>query len=177
MATGLDGIIPTLERTPGVLRGLLLGLPDDAVRGNYGPGTWSAYEVVGHLIVGERLDWLPRTRHILRFGTTRPFDPFPHDATIRPESGGPLAGLLDEFERLRAEGLRELQALDLRAEDLSRRGLHPALGEVTLGQLLATWAAHDLHHVRQACLALAWGLRDEVGPWREYLNTFRHGRG
>lgn len=168
----LARILPTLERTPGVMRALLQGLPDGAVQGNYGPGTWSAYEVLGHLIIGERLDWIPRARIILAHGTSRAFDPFPHDATIRPESGRSLADLLSEFESLRAESLRALAAMGLRDADLDRRGLHPALGEVTLGQLLATSAAHDLHHIRQACLALAWSMRDEVGPWRAYLNTF-----
>lgn len=168
----LAKILPTLERTPGVLRALLQGLPEDAVRGNYGPGTWSAYEVVGHLIVGEKLDWVPRARIILAHGTSRAFDPFPHDATIGPESGRGVSDLLDEFEALRAESLRALAAMNLRDADLGRRGLHPALGEVALGQLLTTWAAHDLHHVRQACLALAWQMRDEVGPWRAYINTF-----
>ncbi|MCE7974555.1 MAG: DinB family protein [Leptolyngbya sp. PLA1] len=154
------------------MRALLEGLPDDAVRGNYGPGTWSAYEVVGHLIIGEQLDWIPRARIILAHGTSRAFDPFPHDATIRPESGRSLADLLDEFESLRAGSLGALTAMGLTDADLGRRGLHPALGEVTLGQLLTTCAAHDLHHIRQACLALAWSMRDEVGPWRAYLNTF-----
>lgn len=174
----LARILPTLERTPGVLRALLAGLPDVAVRGNYGPGTWSAYEVVGHLIIGERLDWIPRARIILEHGTARAFDPFPHDATIRPDSGRSLARLLDEFESLRLESLRALAAKNLCDADLGRRGLHPALGEVTLGQLLTTCAAHDLHHIRQACLALAWSMRDEVGPWRTYINTFeRPGEG
>jgi len=165
-------ILPTLERTPGVLRALLAGLPDAAVRGNYGTGTWSAYEVVGHLIIGERLDWIPRAKIILEHGTSRAFEPFPHDATIKPESGRSLASLLDEFELLRLESLRALAAMRLHDADLDRRGLHPALGEVTLGQLLTTCAAHDLHHIRQACLSLAWSMRDDVGPWRAYINTF-----
>ncbi|GJQ28950.1 MAG: hypothetical protein HBSAPP03_08340 [Phycisphaerae bacterium] len=168
----LDDIIATLERTPGVLRVLLAGLPQDAVRGNYGDGTWSAYEVVGHLIVGEETDWMPRVRRILDHGTGRAFDPFPHNATIRPDEGMALAELLDGFASIRAANLRDLRGLKLTPAQLALRGLHPALGEVTLGQLLATWAAHDLHHVRQACLALAWRYRDEVGPWRTYLNTF-----
>lgn len=168
----LDDITATLERTPGVLRTLLAGLPPDAVRGRYGDGTWSAYEVVGHLIVGEETDWMPRVRRILEHGTGRAFDPFPHDATIRPDEGMALTELLDGFAAIRAANLRDLRALHLTPGQLTLRGLHPALGEVTLGQLLATWAAHDLHHVRQACLALAWRYRDEVGPWRAYLNTF-----
>ncbi len=168
----LRSVLPTLDHTPGVLRALLDGLPEEGSRSTYGPGTWCAYEVLGHLIVGEKTDWMPRARIILAHGSARPFDPFPHDATIRPESGRSVGELLDEFERLRSANLVELRGLNLTSEDLSRKGTHPALGEVTLGQLLATWAAHDLHHIRQACLAMAWPLREEVGPWRAYINTF-----
>ncbi len=168
----LAEIVATLERTPHVMRELLRGLSPERLTANYGDGTWSAYEVLGHLIVGEREDWLPRIVRILDEGVTRPFDPFPHDATIGPASGRSAQDLLDEFASLRDAGLRALAELRLTPEHMDRRGVHPAFGEVTLGQLLATWAAHDLHHVRQACLALAWPLRDAVGPWRAYLNTF-----
>lgn len=168
----LDRIIPTLERTPGVMRSLLSGLSDAAAGSNYGPGTWCAYEVLGHLIIGEQFDWMPRVRCILEHGTARAFDPFPHDATIKPASGRPLGDLLNVFAALRAGNLRDLHALNLAPAQLALRGRHPALGEVTLSHLLATWAAHDLHHIRQACLALAWPLREHVGPWREYINTF-----
>jgi len=163
--------VQTLERTPRVLCSLLDGVSGDAARSNYGPGTWSAYEVVGHLIIGEREDWIPRASIILEHGTSRPFDPFPHDATIRPDSGRLLHDLLDEFDALRRASLDALRAMNLTPAHLALTGTHPALGEVTLGQLLATWAAHDLHHIRQACLALAWRFRDDVGPWRAYLNT------
>lgn len=168
----LNTFASRLARTPGVLRCLLELAEPSLARSNYGPGTWCAYEVLGHLIVGEKTDWMPRARIILAHGTGRPFDPFPHDATIRPESGRGVGALLDEFERLRAANLDELRGLNLASEDLARKGMHPALGEVTLGQLLATWAAHDLHHIRQACLAMAWPLREDVGPWRAYINTF-----
>lgn len=167
----LDQVVQTLERTPGVLRSLLDDVPGDAARSNYGPGTWSAYEVVGHLIVGEREDWIPRVQIIIDAGTSRPFDPFPHDATIRPESGRSLHDLLDEFEQLRRKSLDTLRAMHIASKHLGLTGTHPAFGEVTLGELLSTWAAHDLHHIRQACLALAWRFRDDVGPWRNYINT------
>lgn len=173
----LPHTLATLERTPGVVRALLDGLPSAMLAHNYGPGTWSAYEVVGHLIIGERLDWMPRVRIILAHGMNRPFDPFPHEATIRADSGRNIADLLNEFDRLRAASLRELRALALTPAQLALKGMHPALGEVTLGQLLATWAAHDLHHLRQACLALMWPGREQVGPWRAYLNSFAHTRG
>lgn len=166
----LSRTIEILERTPGVLRSLLSGLHDFWVRAGYGPGTWSAVQVVGHLIVGERDDWIPRLRRILEHGESVPFDPFPHDATAAAP-GTPLAELLDEFELLRAANLRELCAMDLSRVDLERTGTHPAFGRVTVSELLSTWGVHDLHHVRQISLAMAWQYRDAVGPWREYLNT------
>jgi hypothetical protein len=167
----LPDAVDMLQRTPGVLRALLGGLPASWTHGNYGPGTWSAYEVVGHLIAAERDDWFPRIRRILDRGESTPFDPFPHNATTPPGSGPPLVALLDEFASLRARSLRDLESLRLTPADLARAGTHPALGRVTLGQLLATWTVHDLHHLRQAALAMAWQYRDEVGPWRAYLNT------
>jgi hypothetical protein len=161
-----------LDRTPAVLRSLLLGVSDFWTRANYGDGTWSAAQVVGHLIVAERDDWLPRLRRILEHGESVPFDPFPHDATIAC-AGTPMADLLDEFERSRAASLRDLKAMNLSPSDLGRTGTHPAFGCVTAAQLLATWTVHDLHHLRQISLAMAWQYRDAVGPWREYLNTLR----
>lgn len=160
-----------LERTPAVLRTLLLGLSDSWTHGNYGEGTWSGYQVVGHLIVAERDDWVPRLRRIMEHGERRPFDPFPHDATAARGSAVPLSELLDEFRRARETSLRDLRALNLTPADLARTGTHPALGRVTAGQLLSTWAVHDLHHLRQICLAMAWQSREDVGPWRAYLNT------
>lgn len=164
----LSQTLEILDRTPGVLRALLHDLSASWTGGNYGEGTWSANQVVGHLIVAEREDWMPRLRRILEDGETRAFDPFPHDATL---GGMPLADLLDEFERLRALSVRDLRALGLSAADLARTGVHPSLGRVTAGELLATWAVHDLHHLRQICLAMAWQYREAVGPWRAYLNT------
>lgn len=169
----MNDLLQTLEildRTPVVLRSLLLGVSDFWTHASYGKGTWCAYEVVGHLIVGEREDWIPRLRRILEHGESRPFEPFPHNATIAPGTAT-LSTLLDEFHRLRAANVQALRALNLTPADLARTGTHPALGPVTAGQLLATWAVHDLHHIRQACLAMAWQYRDEVGPWRAYLNT------
>jgi hypothetical protein len=157
-----------LKRTPAVLRSLLLGVSESWSHGRYGEGTWSAFEVVGHLIVAERDDWMPRLKRILEHGETRPFDPFPHDATA---THGTLAELLDEFARLRTASITDLCSLRLSSIDLDRTGMHPALGRVSAGQLLATWAVHDLHHIRQACKAMAWQYRGDVGPWRAYLNT------
>ena len=170
-AFSLPRTIDTLERTPPTLRTLLTGLDPALTQANYGEGTWSAYEVVSHLIVGEREDWIPRARIILDHGTTRPFDPFPHDAAIHPSCGRPLEDLLDEFTTLRGANLQALRAMQLSPDQLTLKGTHPALGQVTLAQLLATWATHDLHHTRQICRALAYQSRDLVGPWRDYLNT------
>ena len=171
MQFSLTRTVSVLERTPRVLDTLLRGLDPALTLSDYGPGTWSAYNVVGHLIIGEREDWIPRARRILEHGTARAFEPFPHDATIRPESGRSLASLLDEFAALRAESLRALAAMRLGPSELSLKGRHPAFGEVTMQQLLATWEVHDVHHIRQACTAIAYQSRELVGPWRAYINT------
>jgi hypothetical protein len=167
----LTDTLDVLERTPAVLHALLAGVADTWTAHGYGPGTWSAREVVGHLVAAERADWVPRLHRILEHGEAVPFDPFPHDATAAAEPGAGLASLLDEFAALRAGNVRAVRALRLAPADLERTGTHPALGRVTAGQLLATWAVHDLHHTRQICLAMAWQARDAVGPWRAYLNT------
>ncbi|MFZ4573801.1 MAG: GNAT family N-acetyltransferase [Phycisphaerales bacterium] len=161
--------LAVLERTPGVLDALLRGVPSEWTQHNYGERTWCAREVVGHLIVAERDDWVPRLTRIIECGETRPFDPFPHDSTVN--TGVLLDELLDEFARLRQRSLREVAAMNLTPVVQCRTGIHPALGRVTVAQLLATWAVHDLHHLRQIALAMAWQYRDSVGPWREYLNT------
>ncbi|HYD01381.1 MAG TPA: DinB family protein [Phycisphaerales bacterium] len=171
----LTRTLEVIERTPDVLRAMLAGMPREWTNGNYGEGTWSAHEVVGHLIVAERDDWVPRLRRIMEHGEAVPFDPFPHDATA--SAGRSIDELLEEFAILRAASLRAVASLSLNASDLARTGMHPALGRVTLEQLLATWAVHDLHHIRQACMAMAWQARDAVGPWRAYLNTLAPRRG
>ena len=162
-----------LERTPGVLVALLRGTPAAWTQRNYGEGTWCAYEVVGHLIAAERDDWMARLRRILEHGESRPFDPFGHDLTVKPDSGVAMEKLLDEFAGMRRANLREVAAMNLTPVVQGRTGTHPALGRVTAAQLLATWAVHDLHHIRQACLAMAWQYREKVGPWRAYLNTLK----
>lgn len=173
MDFSLARTVSMLERTPAVLSAMLAGLDEELTHRNYGDGTWSAYEVVGHLLIGERDDWIPRLRIILGHGTARPFDPFPHDATVSPDSGRSLDDLLEEFADSRAENLDALGAMRLTGAHLALRGTHPGLGEVTLAQLLATWATHDVHHVRQVCQAVAHRSRELVGPWRNYINTLR----
>jgi hypothetical protein len=160
---------PILRRTPAALDALLRDLPEPWIRGDRGPGTWSPFDIVGHLCHGERTDWIPRARRILEHGPAVPFEPFDREAMKTLDAGKPLAQVLDEFAALRAGNLEALEALRLREEDLAREGLHPALGRVTLGQLLATWVAHDLDHLGQIARTLAHRHRDAVGPWRAYL--------
>lgn len=161
--------VAILARTPATLDVLLRDLPDGWIAAHEGGDTWSPFDVIGHLIHGERTDWMPRVRIILEHGEARAFDPFDRSAQFSASEGRTLASLLDELATLRRESLRELAALRLTNADLDRRGLHPALGVVTLGQLLATWVAHDLDHVMQISRVLARQYSDEVGPWRAYL--------
>jgi len=167
----LDETIAVLTRTPATVDALLRGLPASWVRSNEGKDTWSAFDIVGHLIVGERTDWMPRVRVILESGEARPFDPFDRFAQLKESQNKSLEQLLDDFARLRRENVAALQALNLQPEDFSRRGRHPALGVVTLSQLLATWAVHDLTHVHQLSRVMAHQYREAVGPWSEYLGV------
>lgn len=148
---------------------MLEGLGPEWTDRDYGTGTWHAREVVAHLIFGERTDWLPRLRHILKHGDRSPFDPFDR-AGHAPLLSHSLAELLDLFERERADGLRELAALKLTEADLSRAGRHPALGGITVGNLLATWVVHDLNHIAQISKAMAYQFKTQAGPWERYLS-------
>ena len=139
----------------------------------YHTGTWNAFDIVGHLISGERTDWMPRVGIMLENGEARPFDPFDRFAQLKESQDKSLEQLLDDFARLRRENLAALQALNLQHEDLTRRGRHPALGVVTLSELLATWAVHDLTHVHQLSRVMAHQYRDTVGPWRAYLGVLQ----
>ena len=165
--------IAVLTRTPTTLDALLRSLPDVWVQRNEGKDTWSAFDIVGHLIFGERTDWMPRARIILESGEARPFDPFDRFAQAKESQGKSLEQLLDEFARLRKENLAALQALNLQPQDLKRRGRHPALGVVTLSELLATWAVHDLTHVHQLSRVMAHQYRHAVGPWSAYLGVLQ----
>ncbi len=173
MEHNLNHTIAILSRTPAALNALLRDLPETWTLQNEGENTWSAFDVVGHLIHAERTDWMPRAKVILQFGETKKFEPFDRWAQKRESEGKSLEQLLDEFARLRSEGLTELRALNLRQEDFERRGLHPALGVVTLSELLATWAAHDLNHLHQVSRIMAHQYRDAVGPWSAYLGVLK----
>jgi len=161
--------IAVLERTPHTLRAMLAGLPPAWTEANEGPETWSPYDIVGHLIHGERTDWIARARIILDQGPQRRFAPFDRFAQFGESQGKPLAGLLDEFARLRAENLAKLAGWRLTDAQLALEGEHPEFGAVTLRQLLATWVAHDLGHVAQTARVMARQYREAVGPWRAYL--------
>jgi hypothetical protein len=168
-----------LTRTPAALDALLRDLPDLWVQRNEGPDTWSAFDVVGHLIVCERTDWMPRARIILEQDETRPFGPIDRFAQFQESEGKSLDQLLDEFARLRNENLVVLETLKLQPQDFDRRGTHPALGLVTLAQLLSTWAVHDLTHLHQLSRVMAHQYRDAVGPWSAYLGVLQcagHGK-
>ena len=165
----LEEAFAVLERIPATLRALLESLPETWVRATEGAGTWSPCDVVGHLIHGERTDWIPRARHILA-GEVRPFEKFDREAQFAESRGATLRERLSRFEAERRESLAALRAMSLTAADLERTGRHPELGTVTLGQLLATWAVHDLDHVGQIARTMAKRYRTAVGPWKAYLS-------
>ena len=169
----MEQTLSLLTRTPAVLDALLRGLPELWTHRNEGADSWTAFDVVGHLIHGEKTDWIPRTRMILAFGESRPFVPFDRLAQQRDSAGKSLPQLLDEFAELRAQNLRELAALNLTEEDLARRGRHPELGVVTLAELLATWAVHDLTHLHQLSRIMAHQYREQVGPWSAFLGVLK----
>lgn len=168
----LKDAIAVLERTPGSLSALLDGLPETWVTATEGEGTWSPYDVIGHLIHGERTDWIPRARHILA-GDRRPFESFDRTAQFTESQGKSLGELLELFANLRRENVAALVGMNLTEADLERKGTHPELGEVTLSQLLATWVVHDLDHVAQIARTIAKVYGEATGPWTTYLSILR----
>ncbi len=162
--------IEILQRTPGTLNSLLRDLPKPWLVQNEGPETWSPYDVIGHLIQGEETDWMARAKIILKHGETRAFESFDRVAMFEESKGKSIVELLDTFAQLRAENVRELQSLNLTSDLLDKRGRHPELGVVTLGQLLSTWVVHDLGHIRQIVRVMSKQYREAVGPWKAYLS-------
>lgn len=169
MNFSLDDALPVLQSTPSVLRAWLEHLPDSWIRANEGPETWSPFDIVGHLIHGERTDWMERVDILLTHGESRPFTPFDRFAQFEASRGKALPLLLDTFADLRAANLLRLQSLKLTPKDFTRPGRHPELGQVNLGQLLATWVAHDLNHLGQMARVMGRQYSEAVGPWVEYL--------
>ena len=173
MEHNLELTISLLARTPSTLNSLLRELPAAWTQQNEGGETWNAFDIVGHLIHGDRTDWLPRAKRILQFGEAKPFEPFDRLRQVRESQGKSLVQLLDDYASVRSESLGELRALNLQPAQMEQRGFHPALGTVTLSQLLATWAVHDLTHLHQISRVLAHQYRLAVGPWVGYLGVLR----
>ena len=169
----LPDTVALLARMPGTLDALLRDLPDAWTRRNEGGETWSPFDIVAHLIHGERADWIPRARIVLEHGEAQTFEPFNRGGHVQESEGRSMGALLEEFARLRADNLVQLRALNLQPEDLERRGRHPSLGTVTLSQLLATWVTHDLTHLHQLSRVMAYQNREAVGPWRVYLGVLQ----
>jgi hypothetical protein len=169
----LDEILPVLDRTPGVLNAMLRGLPAVWTDATDGPNTWSAFDVMGHLIHGEHGDWMTRLQRVLHDGPSKPFDPFDREAQFRDSKGKTLDMLLDEFSTLRAENVATLRALNLTEQQLQLVGTHPAFGAVTARQLLSTWTAHDMAHTLQISRTMARRFRTDVGPWAQFLSVMK----
>lgn len=169
----LSETIALLSRTPAALNSLLRDLPLAWTHSNEGPATWTACDIVGHLIHAEHTDWIPRATMIVEQGESRTFKPFDREGQNKESQAKSLPQLLDEFAARRAQSLSRLQAMNLQPGDLNRRGLHPSVGPVTLGQLLATWAVHDLTHLHQLSRLMAYQYREAVGPWSVYLGVLQ----
>jgi hypothetical protein len=169
----LSATVALLSRTPAALNTLLRDLPDSWTFSNEGEGTWTAFDIVGHLIHAEHTDWIIRATRILEQGESQTFIPFNRLGQEENSRGKSLPQLLDEFAAVRAASLSELRAFNLQPQDLDRRGRHPAFGPVTLGQLLATWAVHDLTHLHQLSRLMAHQYREAVGPWSVYLGVLQ----
>lgn len=173
MEQNLQHTIAILSRTPNALNALLRDLPEAWTHRSEGDNTWTVFDVVGHLIHGDRTDWLPRARRILQSGEAKEFDPFDRLGQVEENRGKSLVQLLDEFARVRSEALDDLRALNLQPDDFNRRGRHPAFGAVTLSELLATWAVHDMTHLHQISRVIAYQYREAVGPFAAYLGVLK----
>lgn len=169
MKFDLEKSYQILERTPAVLQSLLSNLDNEWIMNNEGVDTFSPYDVIGHLIHGEKTDWTVRAKIILESGLSEAFAPWDRFAQFQESKGKTLQQLLDEFEAVRNENLTWLRSLNLTETDLDKKGMHPTLGEVTLRNLLATWVAHDLTHIAQITRVMAKQYKEEMGPWPEFF--------
>ena len=174
MKFDLSKTIEILDRTPAVLKSLLSNLNKDWVIQNEGPETFSPYDVVGHLIHGERTDWVARAKIILTAGLEKPFTAYDRFAQFKESKGKTIQQLLDEFELVRKENIGWLQSIQLTEDDLDRKGMHPELGEVSLRNLLSTWVVHDLTHLAQITRVMAKQYKEEMGPWVEYFRLMNY---
>ena len=166
----LEKAIPVLERTPLVIESLLYGLDDEWINSNEGGDTWTPFEIVAHLVHGEKTDWIPRTQIILGAGS-REFTPFDMEGHIKEGRGKTLPQLLDEFKVLRKENLAQLKAVEISPGMLNNTGIHPILGEVTLRHLLAAWVVHDMTHIHQLSRVMAKQYDEAVGPWKQFMGV------
>lgn len=173
MQFNIDKTIEILERTPVVIESMLSGLNEDWLMNNEGPDTWSPYDVIGHLIYGEKTDWIPRTKIILSDNNNKNFVPFDRFAQLTEKKKKTITELLVEFKKLRKENLDYLRSLQVDDATLNKTGIHPAFGEVSLQQMLATWTVHDLNHIAQIARVMAKQYKEAVGPWVEYLRVLQ----
>lgn len=174
MKFSLDKSVQILQRTPAVLKTLLQGLDEDWIVNNEGPETFSPYDVIGHLIHGEKTDWRDRAGMIMKFGESKTFVPYDRFAQFEESKGKSLQQLLDEFDKLRSVNLQWLASLQLSNEDFDKKGVHPLLGTVTLRQLLSTWTVHDLTHIAQLSRVMAKQYKEEIGPWVEFFRIMNY---
>ena len=165
----LKEAIGILGRTPAVLISLLSGLSPTWIYNNEGGESWSPFDIVGHLIHGEKNDWILRAKIILEYGEEKPFEPFDRFAQFKDSEGKTLNELLEKFTKLRNENIDVLNKLNLNENDFNKMGIHPEFGKVTLKQLLSTWVVHDLSHIRQISRVMAKQYKNEIGPWEKYL--------
>lgn len=173
MKFNLNESIEILSRTPLVFRQLLSGLSKEWINNNEGRDTWSPYDIIGHLIHGEKTDWIPRAKIILSEQTNKTFEPFDRFAQFENSQGKSLEELLIAFETLRKANIEALKAMQLTDELLDQTGIHPDLGEATLRQLLATWTIHDLSHINQMTRVMMQNYKEEVGPWKAYISLLK----
>ncbi len=176
MNFNLDNALDVLRRTPEVLSAMLTDISEEWTTKNEGPDTWSVFDIVGHLVHGEKTDWVPRMEIILACDGDHQFQPFDRFAQFRESQGKTLHDLLTEFKDLRQRSIDILLSKRLQESDLERKGIHPAFGEVTLRQLLSTWVVHDLNHLAQISRVMAFQYKEAVGPWIEYLGVLKRGR-
>ena len=169
----IEESVAVLTRTPTAFDALLRGMPEAWTTATEGPGTWSPYDVIGHLVHCEKTDWMPRLTIILEHGPNRTFDPLDREAQFQESNEQSLDSLLDEFGAWRRDSLARLLALNLRPVQLELTGTHPALGTVTLRQLLAAWVAHDMTHIAQVVRVMAKRYKQAVGPWTAYLSVLK----
>lgn len=174
MQFSIEKSIEILERTPLVIEDLLGGISEEWVKNNEGPQTWSPYDIVGHLIHGEKTDWIPRMEIILSDKKDKTFDPFDRFAQFKISQGQSIVQLLDEFKKLRKQNIEHLRGKKLKEQELEKKGNHPDFGEVTLKQLLAAWVAHDLNHIVQISRVMAKQYKTEIGPWKDFMGVMKN---